>query len=419
MPPREETTQTPDESTESALEAAEQGAEAEAQAEQQAAEQEEASKIDAFLRSRGVPGRGGAYEAPAADDEGEEVTDPRQLAEEGEEPPESAETDEETPEAAPEPTEEELMGRELEVLTNALDQVEGKSEKGDEGEEQLSDAEKGFRRREESRRVQRVQGENEQLRDYVNTLLSHLRQSEQRTQEPRQEGTGETEAPDLFEDPDGYVEAKLQERLKPYEERFQKLDALEQRQRANEVKNIVRQAENAWEAEHPGYVDRLAAGRRAFVAEWQARGLSLEGAQQMLMDNQVGLLKLAAHHGLNPAEVMDREASRWLSMVSGNGNGAPAPAQNPQQQPQGQTQQAAGKKPGKFDRAREAASSAAAGTLSEGSGGADGGEITADTLLASGATPDQIHTVLSRPDGRQNFFQIMNQLERAADTPDE
>lgn len=418
MAVKETTTTT--ESTESALEAAEQSAEAEAQAEQQAAEQEEASKIDNFLRSRGVPGRGGAYDTPAADDsdDGEEVTDPRQLAEEGEDDGEEAETGEEEQQA--QPTEEELMGRELEVLTNALDQVEGKGDKGDEGEEQLSAAEIGFRRREESRRLQQTQSENEQLRNYLNAVLSHMQQTGQQTAQPQKEGADETPEPDLFEDPNAYIDHALKERLAPYEEKLQRLDVLEQRQQSQEMQQHVRKAETDWEQEHPGYVDRLAAYRRAFVAELQHFGLPLPEAQKRLLENEQGIIQAALQLQINPAELMDRTAHRWIGGAAAlNGNGTQQQQAQGEQQQQAQKPQKPAKAQGKFDRARQAANSAAAGTLSEGAGGADGGEIDADTLLASGASPDQIHTVLSRPGGRHSFFELMSQLERAADAPDE
>lgn len=260
-----------------------------------------------------------------------------------------------------------------------------------------------FKLRQRERDVEVLGREIQQRDAYLNAFLLALHRGEQ---PPAQNGHAapapEEPDPDLFVDPPGFVDHRVQQAIQPLVHEIQVLKAENQRlagehqqerdqqQFAGYVGQVQHLAQS-YEAENPGYYDRM----NQFSEEYQQglveNGWSPEEAQQTWLQEVAAMTNAAMQRGQNPAAFIDYHARRYVA------NGA-APASPPQPQRQD----------GRLAAARRAQE---AGATRRGGGAA--GAPTIEDVRRAGITPERAAEVISSG-GRGKFLAMMREVERKA-----
>ena len=278
-------------------------------------------------------------------------------------------------------------------------------------------AEEGFRRRQGERMLQTAQQENAELKSYLNYML-RVGMGEAGAggapQRSPQSGTAQPAAPDaapdLFQDPEGFIlyhQRPLIEKINQLTQQNAQLAGEWGRTRAQEVSarqqaaavNELAQSEREWEAEHPGYLERLQSFATAYIGDLIEAGVQPEHAQALFRAEVQGLTQIAYRLNVPTAKLADRFATRYLggAQPASNGNSGGQPAARPD---------------GQIEAARRVQQQGPTGSVSR--AGSTPGEVTIDTLRSRGVTPEMVHKIMSGPRGRQNFFELMRREEARA-----
>jgi hypothetical protein len=261
----------------------------------------------------------------------------------------------------------------------------------------------------------RLQGERNVERQYTNALMQVVAEMEQ---ERRQAPPSQPQAPpepetevDLFENPDAYVEQRvnrlLAQRLAPYEKILPQLVANQQQAHVQGAQQAISRALNEererYTAEDPDYPARAQAFGNAYVSDLMQMGFDQASAAQQFRNEVGAIIQTAIRNGVSPIRSLDIFARRYA------GGSAPPPAAQ-------QTAPAAPRRPPVDDQIAAAMRAAQAGASRPGgnpSSGETNDGFTVASLRAGGIKPEQVGEVLRSPGGRGKFFKLLEQAEEA------
>jgi hypothetical protein len=317
-----------------------------------------------------------------------EPEDETETAEEADEPKESAPA---PAKAAAPPSDEELAAKLAELLGSTVP-----------AESHPDPAKEFVQRRKEARagrEIEQITQERDRLAGTVDVLLEELARARGEAP-PAAAGNEEPpeEEPDLFVNPEAYVN----KRLEPLRTEIEQLRAELTERRRNETIDSVRRAEQSFAAEHPDYHDVITRHREKAYNEFLRRGATEEKAVELLQRFDQGQIQLAQELGVAPW-VMFYESARDALGLSGEPATAPTA-------PAAKKPTKAARPNGSIAAAKAAVASPSAATLSVG-----GGKLTSGAILASDMTPEDVRQMLNEPGGLRKFTALMRERENRAE----
>jgi hypothetical protein len=330
----------------------------------------EAEELASFLEERGIDVTtsgsrpGSAYEGT--------VRDPDDPDDEGEE---------EEPESIP--------------TAAAPEEQEAKEEE----QEALDPRAIAFRLREKDRQVAALAAEIQQRDQWLNGFITAMQRGGEAPANGAPAPAPEEPPPDLFVDPDGYVDHRLRHALGPVVQELERVKAENarlsgERQQDQDQQQFqgyvgqVRELATAYEAENPGYYERLSLFGEEYRQGLVSHGWDAQEAHQAWVAELGAMTNAAMQRGQNPAAFIDYHARRYTGQAA-------APAAAPQRQD------------GQIAAARRAQASG----VTRRSGAPAEGELTLDRARRSGVTPEQAAQTI-RTGGRTAFLAMMREAER-------
>lgn len=210
--------------------------------------------------------------------------------------------------------------------------------------------------------------------------------------------------PDLFTDPDGWAQHKFGELSRPLHEKIERLEQEnaqlrgehQQGRREGAHRQVMGEVQ-AYEAQNPGFNDRVDRYREEFQRDLVEQGVAPEDADVLWKREFAGMLTFAKTRGLSFPAFVDRAARRFLGDVGA------APAAPSGGRPAGRPAT-----DGRIAAAQRVQADGAATSATQGGGVA----ASAEALRKSGLSPAAVTELLSQgASGRRQFFDHMKNME--------